>query len=172
MAKLEKQLEEIRWARELAEQRAAARAGRRRLLEAQVQEQGALVGQLEAEVEAAGAGGSSREGSLVARGEITTKVRQNKVLLTELKVSLKMFIDMTAALEEGFSPQEGSTYGLLLQALWRSFLSHGAMEYIRIQELEFDVPPAALHQLVQAGVVRVHPGDRDKVRMEDFTCTH
>ena len=48
---------------------------------------------------------------MVVRWEIATKVHPNKVLLTELKISLKMFIDQTAALEEGLSPQAGRLGG-------------------------------------------------------------
>jgi len=171
VGKLEKQLEEMRQAKELAEQRSAARAERQRVLGAQLQEQGAMVSKLEAEVEVAGAGDSNKEGNLVARRELSSRVRQNKMLLTELKNSLKMFIDVTATLEEGHDPLEGSNYGYLLQALWKSFLSNGVMEYISIQDQEFDVPPAVLHHLIQAGIVKVHPTDTDRVRMEDFTCT-
>ena len=119
-----------------------------------------------------GSGGVANA-NVVARREINAKIRLNKIILrfniisrfsccefqfrdltissfSELKESLKKFIDMTAELQEGHSPSEGSPYGFLiqvwkcygmllilhllfLQALWGNFLKNGVTEYISIQ---------------------------------------
>ena len=66
-----------------------------------------------------------------ARKEINAKIRLNKILLrcslcfvkleikcvsfSEMKGGLKKFIDLTAELQDGNSPKEGSPYGFLIQ---------------------------------------------------------
>lgn len=171
VGKLEKQLDEMRQAKEMMDQRKAARAARNAKLDAQIAEQRAAIGKLETELEVSGQGsGGVANANVAARREINAKIRLNKILLSEMKGSLKKFIDLTAELQEGHSPKEGSPYGYLIQALWGNFLKNGVTEYISIQAQDFDVPPKVLNHLVQAGIIKVHPSDNDKVRMEDFTC--
>ena len=115
-----------------------------------------------------GSGGVANA-NVAARREINAKIRLNKIILrlkirlnfhwcclrdltfctfSELKGSLKKFIDLTAELQEGHTPSEGSPYGYLiqvwtttffsyctsfLQALWGNFLKNGVNEYISIQ---------------------------------------
>ena len=75
----------------------------------------------------------------------------------------------------------------LPQALWKNYLDNG-FEYLSIQDQvhrtslylkiplktilheDFDVPDSTLGHLVSAGIVKHHPSDRDRVKMEDFTC--
>ena len=80
----------------------------------------------------------------------------------------KKFTDLTEELHEGHTPH--SPYGCLVQALWGNFLKTRGIEYISIQDQDFDVPSRVLNHLVQAGIVKIHPSDGDKVKMEDFTC--
>ena len=91
-----------------------------------------------------GSGGVANA-NVAARREINAKIRLNKILLrckldkilmasdiglnesksicekvlkpsiSEMKGSLKKFIDLTAELQEGHSPKEGSPYGYLIQ---------------------------------------------------------
>jgi len=171
VGKLEKQLDEMRQAKEMMEQRKTARAALSGQLDAQIAEQRAAITKMETELEASGQGsGGVANANVAARRELNAKIRLNKILLSELKGSLKKFIDLTAELQEGHSPSEGSPYGYLIQALWGNFLKNGVGEYISIQAQDFDVPSTVLSHLVQAGIVKIHPSDSDKVRMEDFTC--
>ena len=88
-----------------------------------------------------GSGGVANA-NVAARKELNAKIRLNKILLrlkirwlssccefqlilphtdftfstfSELKGSLKKFIDLTAELQEGHAPSEGSPYGYLIQ---------------------------------------------------------
>lgn len=172
VGKLEKQIEEMRQAKEMMGQRKAARASRRAELDAQISEQREAITKMEAELEASGQGEGGADGAnKAARKEINAKIRLNKILLSEMKGGLKKFIDLTAELQDGNSTKEGSPYGFLIQALWGNYLKNGVSEYISIQAQDFDVPSSVLSHLVHAGIVKIHPSDNDKVRMEDFTCS-
>merc|ERR1719145_151847 len=106
----------MRQAKEMMSQRKAARASRRAELDAQISEQREAITKMEAELEASGQGEGGVDGAnKAARKEINAKIRLNKILLSEMKGGLKKFIDLTAQLQDGHSPSEGSPYGYLIQ---------------------------------------------------------
>jgi len=171
VGKVEKQLEEMRQAKEVADQCLASHAASLKELDFKIQEQISAINRLEKEVaDAELTGDSVEDANIVARAEISKQVRANKIILRELKSGLKKFIDCTAKLDPKRTGQDSSPFGYLLQALWRNYLIHG-VEYLSIKDQEFDVPSHVLEHLVQAGIVRSHPNDQDKIRMEDFTCS-
>ena len=169
VGKLEKQLDEMRQTRDMMEQRKASRAARSAKLDSEIVEQRAAIDKLEYELEASGqASYGVGNVNVDARREMNAKIRLNKILLGEMMGGLKKFIDLTEELHEGHTPH--SPYGCLVQALWGNFLKTRGIEYISIQDQDFDVPSRVLNHLVQAGIVKMHPSDGDKVKMEDFTC--
>jgi len=171
VGKLEAQLEEMRQMKEMSEQTTAAHRTTLEDLEAQIEEQNAMVVRLEKETPDTDISGDTIEAvNLQARRDMNKQLRDNKILIRSLKSDLRKFIDCTAKLDQSHNPQDGSPFGYLLQALLQNFFTNG-MEYMSIQDQDFDVPPSVLSHLVQAGIVRSHPEDPDKIRMEDFTCS-
>lgn len=171
VGKIEKELEEMRQAKEMSDQCLASHDAQQKELDSKIQEQNSVITALEKEVKDAEiTGDSTEDGNIVTRHEISQQIRANKLIVRELKAGLKKFIDSTAALEHKDKVQQSSPYGYLLQALWKNYLNNG-MEYLSIQEQEFDVPENVLEHLVQAGIVLIHPNDQDKIRVEDFTCS-
>jgi len=110
--------------------------------------------------------------NVVKRKELNDNNRWNKMIVRQMKSDLKSFIDQTAKLDPDFNPADGSSFGYLLQALWKNFLDHGPSEYISIESLDFDVPLEVLEQLVRADVVQEHPSNPDKIKMVDFTMSN
>lgn len=171
VGKLEAQLEEMRQMKEMSEQTTAAHVSTLKDLEAQIKEQNAIIVRLEKETPDVDISGDSVQAvNLQARTEMNKQLRDNKILTRSLKSDLRKFIDCTAKLDPGHSPQDGSPFGYLLQALLQNFFTNG-MEYMSIQDQDFDVPQSVLSHLIEAGIVRSHPNDPDKIRMEDFTCS-
>jgi signal recognition particle GTPase len=171
VGKVEKQLEEMRQMKEMSDQCITSDAATLKDLDDQIKEQKEIISRLEKEVTEADTRGETVEDvNLLARKEMNKQIRANKILLRSLKSDLKKFIDCTDRLNPDHNAHDGSPFGYLLQALWQNYLTNG-MEYIGIQDQDFDVPKPVLDQLIQAGIVRVHPTDPDKIRMEDFTCS-
>ena len=104
--------------------------------------------------------------------EFIISERHNKLNLKHLKKELKDFIEDTEKLKSNYDEGRGSKYGYLLQALWTSFINHGAQDYLSIEELEFDVEEEVLQKLLQAGVIVYHKDDKDLIRLVDFTMTN
>lgn len=170
VGKLEKQLVEMRQAKEMSEQRMQSHAQTLEQLDFKIKEQKEVIARMEKlGEETTGSSETKEDVNLAERKELNNKVRANKILLRDFKKSLKLFIDMTAELDPEMSGQEGSPYGHLLQALWKNYLENG-FEYLSIQDQDFDVPDSTLSHLVQAGIVKYHPSDKDRIKMEDFTC--
>jgi len=107
--------------------------------------------------------------NLTARGEMNEEARANKIILSQMKGELKIYLDDREKLNPNHIEGEGSQYGHLLQTLWSNFLKNEA-EYVSIEGLNYDVTPVVLDHLVSAGIAIVHLSDPDKIKMEDFTC--
>ena len=107
--------------------------------------------------------------NVVKRKEFNDHIRWNNMIVKQMKTDLKSFIDETANLDPDFNPADGSSFGYLLQALWKNFLDHGSNEYISIESQDCDVPQEVHEQLVRAGIVQEHPSNPDKMKMVYFT---
>jgi len=145
------------------------------ILNKTIKEQADLVKSLEDELAGAQEKTVEEEASdfnLAKRKELNDNTRWNKMIVKQMKNDLKSFIDQTAKLDPDFNPADGSSFGYLLQALWKNFLDHGPSEYISIESLDFDVPQEVLEQLVRADVVQEHPSNPDKIKMVDFTMSN
>ena len=91
--------------------------------------------------------------------------------MKHLKNELKHFLDDTAKLDPNHNEDQGSSFGYLLQALWRNFVDNGVHDYISIESLEFDVEESVLDQLIIAGVVTQNKNNSDLIKMTDFTMS-
>eukprot|EP00090_Calanus_glacialis_P036124 TRINITY_DN61610_c0_g1_i1.p1 TRINITY_DN61610_c0_g1~~TRINITY_DN61610_c0_g1_i1.p1 ORF type:complete len:254 (-),score=102.69 TRINITY_DN61610_c0_g1_i1:143-904(-) len=175
VGQVEELVKEMRDIKEITGKSLAGTKDTLNMLNKTIKEQAEIVKSLEDELAGAQEKTVEEEASdfnLAKRKELNDNTRWNKMIVKQMKNDLKSFIDQTAKLDPDFNPADGSSFGYLLQALWKNFLDHGPSEYISIEALDFDVPQEVLEQLVRADVVQEHPSNPDKIKMVDFTMSN
>jgi len=175
VGQVEELVKEMRDIKEITGKSLAGTKDTLNMLNKTIKEQADLVKSLEDELAGSQEKTVEEEASdfnLAKRKELNDNIRWNKMIVKQMKNDLKSFIDQTAKLDPDFNPADGSSFGYLLQALWKNFLDHGPSEYISIESLDFDVPQEVLEQLVRADVVQEHPSNPDKIKMVDFTMSN
>jgi len=175
VGQVEELVKEMRDIKEITGKSLAGTKDTLSMLNKTIKEQADLVKSLEDELAGTQDKTDEEEASdfnLAKRNEFNDNIRWNKMIVKQMKNDLKSFIDQTAKLDPDFNPADGSSFGYLLQALWKNFLDHGPSEYISIESLDFDVPQEVLEQLVRADVVQEHPSNPDKIKMVDFTMSN
>jgi len=174
VGQVEQQVKEMRDIKEITGKSLSGTKDTLNTLQKTIKEQTALVKSLEDEIAESNEKTGEEEASDFnnsKRKELNEHIRWNSMIIKQMKNDLKSFIDETAQLDPDFNPADGSSFGYLLQALWKNFLDNGPNEYISIESLDFDVPQEVHEQLVRADVVQEHPSNPDKIKMVDFTMS-
>ena len=104
------------------------------------------------------------------RQELTKNTRTNKMILKDFKKELRDFLNDTESLTAGYNPDhDTSSFGHILQSLWKNYTENGIHDYVSIESLDFDVDSDVLEHLKRAGLVVNNSKNPEKIRLVDFT---
>ena len=98
--------------------------------------------------------------------KLLSDLKLNKVILDELKSSLREVVDSNMRTETETGPSCG--VGQLLQLLWRQFVAAGPENAtLDLTQVEFKAEGEDVQQLVQSGIATL---DGDNLKLVNFTC--
>ena len=98
--------------------------------------------------------------------KLLSDLKLNKVILDELKSSLREVVDSNMRTETETGPSCG--VGQLLQLLWRQFVAAGPENAtLDLTQAEFKAEGEDVQQLVQSGIATL---DGDNLKLVNFTC--
>ena len=98
--------------------------------------------------------------------KLLSDLKLNKVVLDELKSSLREVVDSKMRTETETGPSCG--VGQLLQLLWRQFVTAGPENAsLDLTQVDFKAEGEDVQQLVQSGIATL---DGDHLKLVNFTC--
>ena len=98
--------------------------------------------------------------------KLLSDLKLNKVILDELKSSLREVVDSNMRTETETGPSCG--VGQLLQLLWRQFVAAGPKNVsLDLTQVDFKAEGEDVQQLVQSGIATL---DGDNLKLVNFTC--
>ena len=98
--------------------------------------------------------------------KLLSDLKLNKVILDELKSSLREVVDSNMRTETETGPSCG--VGQLLQLLWRQFVAAGPKNVsLDLTQVNFKAEGEDVQQLVQSGIGTL---DGDNLKLVNFTC--
>ena len=98
--------------------------------------------------------------------KLLSDLKLNKVILDELKSSLREVVDSNMRTETETGPSCG--VGQLLQLLWRHFVTAGPENAsLDLTQVDFKADGEDVQQLVQSGIATL---DGDNLKLVNFTC--
>ena len=98
--------------------------------------------------------------------KLLSDLKLNKVILDELKSSLREVVDSNMRTETETGPS--CSVGQLLQLLWRQFVAAGPKNVsLDLTQVDFKAEGEDVQQLVQSGIGTL---DGDNLKLVNFTC--
>ena len=164
VGEIEKEVAELRKLSEMAKRSVENNKDTLENLNTMVEDQRVVVGNLQKETQ--------KEAPMeVAVPEETAKlladVKLNKVILDELKSSMREVVDNQMRTETESGPSSCAV-GQLLQLLWRQFVTAGPENAtLDLSQLDFKADGEDVQQLVQSGIATL---DGDKLKLVNFSC--
>ena len=128
-----------------------------------VEEQRVVVGNLQKETEK---GTPMEEAVSEEASKLLTNLKLNKIVLDELKSSLREVVDSKMRTETETGPSCGVAQ--LLQLLWKQFVTAGPENAtLDLSQLDFKADGEDVQQLVQSGIATI---DGDNLKLVNFSC--
>ena len=152
VGEIEKEVKELRKVAEVTKNSVDGNKATLESLESMLGDQREVVASLEKEMETNGAKESSQPTVDAKMKRLEEKIHLNKVILSELKASFRDLISSQARTE---SEAGCDTLSLVLQTLWRKFVSEGPEGAVtELEQLGPEVDSEYLEQLSRAGIIK------------------
>ena len=152
VGEIEKEVKELREVAEVTKNSVDGNKATLESLESMLADQREVVASLEKEMETNGAKESSQPTVDAKMKRLEEKIHLNKLILSELKASFRDLISSQARTE---SEAGCDTLSLVLQTLWRKFVSEGPEGAVtELEQLGPEVDSEYLEQLSRAGIIK------------------
>lgn len=152
VGEIEKEVKELRKVAEVTKNSIDGNKATLESLESMLKDQREVVASLEKELETSGAKESSQPTVDDKMKSVKEKIQLNKLILSELKSSFRDLISSQTRTE---SEAGCDTLSLVLQTLWRKFVSDGPEGAVtELEQLGTEVDSEYLEQLSRAGIIR------------------
>ena len=152
VGEIEKEVKELRKVAEVTKNSIDGNKATLECLESMLEDQREVVASLEKEIETNGAKESSQPKVDDKLKSLKDKIQLNKLILSELKSS---FRDLLSSQTRTESEGGNDTISLVLQTLWRKFVSEGPEGAVtELEQLGTEVDTEYLEQLSRAGIIK------------------
>jgi len=102
--------------------------------------------------------------------KLENDLRKTRKLTKELKNFLREYINKVGTQEEGIE-EDHVPMGMILQELWKEFMTNDKDGWINIEELEFDVREQDLAKLLSCQIIKQRKEDQ-AIQLVDYTMRY